>query len=179
MKPLVSLVLLGLGCGLLWYAEVLWLGWDGLIWTRYTHLAPFVGAAAFLAWLAWTPTARSQPRRAGLIGLAALWAALCIWRQEVTWRAFAGLMDPLAFPELVASTLAMPAGAFCIGYALGYRLRLWTLPVSVLLVVMHMIVPPLFGDVIHSIKAGWSVPWVVIGLGLPWAVPSERELDVA
>ena len=36
---------------------------------------------------------------------------------------------------------AMPAGAFCIGYALGYRLRLWTLPGSVLLVVMHMIVP--------------------------------------
>lgn len=181
MRPVLQLLVLSVGLGLLWRLEVAWHGWEGLIWIGYVHLAVPVGVVAFLVWLATTPVVRSSPRRWGLLGVATVHAGITVFLTRMLLFELFGRFAFLAIYALyglVAQMVFAPAVAWGLGRLLGFPLRRWTLPVSILLLAaspwLAMLVLDVLGtraDGIHTIKSGAIIPFVVFAFGLPWVFP--------
>lgn len=170
-RSVAELFALALALTLLWRVELEWHGWHGLIWVGYTHWAVPIGAALFLGWVSRTEMARVHGHRWGLIGLAVPFAVFTLWTQSFALRgALARFGNPLLLGIAAANTLFMAPSAFAIGRLTRHPLPWWTLPVSWFLVAGHLFLASVvFGiDLIHAVKTGWSIPFVVFGLGLPW-----------
>lgn len=169
---------LALATTALWRAETAWHGWEGLLWVGYTHWAVPIGAAMFLTWVATSPMARIHGHRWGLIGLAVPFAAFTLWTQSWALRgALARFGNPLLLGIAVANTVFMAPNAFAIGRVTRHPLPWWSLVASTALVTLHLpLASLLFGiDAVHAVKTGLSIPFVVIGLGLPWTARAHLQ----
>jgi hypothetical protein len=176
-RHLAELVALSVLLTVLWRVELGWHGWHGLIWVGVTHWAVPIGAGLFLAWLLRTEMARVHGHRWGLLGLALPFALFTLWTQSYALRgALARFGNPLLLGIAAANTLGMAPVAFAIGRVTRHPLPWALLLPSTLLVAGHLLwAQLLFGvDLVHAVKTGLSIPFVVFGLGLPWTARAQE-----
>ncbi|MDI1451902.1 hypothetical protein [Polyangium sp. 6x1] len=183
MHPTAALGILALLAGALWRLEVEWRGWEGLTWAGYFHLAVPVGVALFLLW-AWSFLDVPSPRRrAAIVSVLALFAAIAVPLTEGSLRAafnrFA-FMRPLPWPMLfwwllTPSLVVGVLRAFRVPvdgrrWALGQALFVAAWPLAAIVIQ----VLPQHGqtDAIHAFKSGLVVPFFVVALGI--LIPTRR-----
>jgi hypothetical protein len=182
MHASVSLGLLALVAGALWRLEVEWRGWDGLRWAGYFHFAVPVGGAAFLVWTWFFLDVPSPRRRAAIVALLALFAAIAVPLTEASLRtAFSRLFFASSVPRsMLFWWLLTPT--LVVGVLRAFRvpvvLRRWAIaqalfvaawPMAV--VVMQVFPQHGYTDALHAFKSGLVVPFFVVALGI--AIPTR------
>lgn len=188
---LAVLALIALISGVAWRLELeLRSGWASLEWVRVFHWAVPLGVLAFIAWVVLV----SRVRRPSWFSLA-LGAFACVAYVAVDAALrFLFATGPAAMAQLALSegelerlwwlrAAGVPLGwaliplAFCVlCRAFGVRVRLaaalasavlftasWPLAIAVRTVFEHRGSP----DLIHALKSGFVIPFLMLSLGLP------------
>ena len=196
-KAFVSLLFLAIAAAFAWRLEIELRGWDGLQWLGYFHISVPFGIGAFLSWVAlfsrnegWKP-----------VIAAALWATLSSYILAVA-AYFYFIEGPRALALvlqwgesgfrrfLVARTIVMPilwiSAAVVIYRIYGnwYRISritwltgigLWMGSWPLGLAIISIIPERGSADLIHALKTGWIIPFLVIAAGLPVAIAPNRK----
>jgi hypothetical protein len=187
------LVAVGLLAGGLWRAEVEWHGWGGLTWIGYFHLAVPVGAAAFIAWVAWANRHLPRWHRIFVVLVLALatavtygvtkeslstvytWSSWYYGAGDLIWRAQARVwwyLIPTLYAVL-ARALRLGVGFWRV--VLAHWLFIGAQPLCIgLLFVAHR---PSEANFLHAIKTGFIIPFLTVAIGilyLPGARPRAR-----
>ena len=193
---LVSLCLLAGIAAVLWRAEVEYHGWAGLTWIGYFHWAVPAGVGLFIAWLAVFSGITPLWRRALFLVTAGAFAVVAYrvsyW---ALWHYFHPLGWMFSTPNpskarvelyLGAVYLVYPGVPVCaclIARLFGVRLKVahWLLTVVLFVAACPFAVGMLHltdhagknNPIIHTIKSGFIIPLLVIGLGVPFLWPGR------
>lgn len=202
--PAISLLVLALASGVTWRAELeLRGGWQGLKWIGYFHWAVPVCVFAFIVWVVCV----ARVRRPCMFTAALVGFAVAGYRGvDVIFLHFFGGWLPGMFvmglrdnfgPEVVswiylsgfAVLWSLIPPAFCllcrafgvpvtIGHALSSAV-LFTVSWPVAIVVREFFEQRGSPDLIHALKSGFVIPFLVFSLGLPLlctVVARQREV---
>jgi hypothetical protein len=186
----LSLVLVGAISAAAWRLEVEYHGFAGLGWLGYFHWAIPLGAALFAAWAALVADVGGPGRRAALAA-SLLLAAVPLYAWTRWTLALLFITGPAAFvaraswwgplleaPALVAALAALPvvpAAALLIVRRFGVRpswRRLlaaagsWYAAPILAMALLRITGHPGGSDLIHAIKSGFVVPFLVGALGV-------------
>jgi hypothetical protein len=194
---LSSLAVLAVVAGIGWRLEVELHGWAGLGWLDYFHWAVPASVALFIGWVsAVAPIRPGRLRRALVIKLvvaAAILGPLFVLSLRISLAAGSRATVLLAYPSWVVGLLrtsilvvapvvpitmcslarrldAPPSLLRCAG---SIALFLGAVPLA--LPLLEMFGQPGHVDVVHAIKSGFAVPWMVIALGLPFLPVGARQ----
>ena len=196
---LVLLVLAVLS-GVSWRAELEFRGgWEGLAWLHYFHWVVPVGVLAFIAWVLWTTRVRRPVCFAlallafGVVGYALVELGFSLFfamgpSGMSTVRGLGGAFWVLECLPLGWALL--PAAFLLVCRAFGARV---TVIASVASTALFIASWPLAvwvrghfeslgsANLIHALKSGFVIPWLVLALGLPLVAAriSARELQGA
>lgn len=184
--PISALVAIGLAAAALWRIEVEAHGWYGLIWISYFHWAIPAGVIMFAAWLsvfsAVHPTAKRIAFSIAFIVFAAaaylLAHKLAVWHEYPpfiwelerpiwTWVGYLAIFPYIPLVYILFLLLAKSFGASVPrrGVALGACLWLIAFPLSMAL--LALVKHKGDSDMLHAIKSGFVVPFLIVSLGLP------------
>ncbi|HVK71657.1 MAG TPA: hypothetical protein VM694_44690 [Polyangium sp.] len=179
----VALGILALLAGALWRLEVEWRGWEGLRWAGYFHFAVPIGVASFLVWTWLFLDVPSRRRRAAIIAVLALFAAIAVPLTEASLRTVFSrfsFVHPLPWPVLFwwllsPSLVVGVLRAFRVSvesrrWVLGQALFVAAWPLATL--VTQVIPQHGYSDAMHAFKSGLVVPFFVVALGL--SVPTRN-----
>jgi hypothetical protein len=182
-------VAIGVGAGLLWRLEIEYHGWAGLDWIGYYHWAVPISVTAFILWA--LRYCEIEPR-ARLVKFAIVLLLLAVVlgsaTQIILWDYF--ILGPRAIlfgrrefgPSIFVLYPLVPLIVWFVSKLFGQRGSLvrGLLSLSVFLAAfpLALLLLSITGarevDAIHTIKSGFIVPWLVIGLGVLF-VPSGRR----
>lgn len=185
----VSLITIALLAAVGWRLEVEWHGWDGLGWIGYFHWAIPVGALLVSGWL----HRFGEARRPMMLAVAAFGLAAAVFLIEINAVAVVYSRWPggqtrflTALGLMLGAFVAYPIGLWWIARGLGAPIRLRrcllglalygaALPLTVAL--LDLMSHRGGADMLHAIKTGFVIPWLVVSLGLPFA--GEEAGDAA
>lgn len=190
-RPLDGLIAISLASGALWWLEVMARGWGGLHWAGYFHLALPIGMMLFLVWLESHCGIRSSTKRYAYLATIGGFAfgAYVVTRlaMHAYWAPlWSGLLLPLdmapaarwlfhhslffVFP-LVPFTFWLLSRFFGIRFRLiGWLAGLvcYALAVPAAILMLELVKHPGSSDLIHTIKTGFCIPLLMLGLGFPF-----------
>jgi len=199
-----SLVALSLAAAGLWRAEVEWHGWDGLTWIGYFHWAVPISAAIFITWITVFCGVRPRWKRAALIAAEILFAVVALWWAEGSMRWYFGngpnfecerqfwwvYYQPLGTWHVVLPGFVLfivyplvPLLGCAIARAFG-ECRTWKhwLVSNVVFLAAYPVAYAAVGltrfaydPSIHTIKTGFIVPLLIVGLGAAFLPMSRRR----
>ena len=172
-------------------------GWAGLTWISYPHVAIPIGGGLFIVWLALAAPLPTITRRVVLACAAALYACVAYYIAGLAlqWHFATGpsamimsiglsRFEVYAFQSLIYLLYPLlPIGACLIGRMFGVRITLRDALVSVMVTMAACPIAMVLlaatkhiggADEIHTIKSGFIVPLLVIGLGLPFLPPRAK-----
>jgi len=192
----LALVLIALIDAGLWRLELAWRGWDGLGWIDWFHLALPAGIALFVGWvLRITSLAPRARLRLGvmLAVTAAGLGALASWSLRLGFATGSRALPLATMSPVLAVALRMawvpvllsaPIAMCAIARSTGLRVTLLRAAISVAvfcaalpLARALLVVTGHRGgsDAVHALKSGFVIPWLVIGLGIPFLrTPSSQ-----
>ena len=181
-----------------WWLEVHLRGWDGLRWVGYFHIALPVGVALFIAWLNWHCRVTPPGKRVGYLVAVVAFATLAY--QVVNWSLrwhFGGyaiwapfedwpLTYKLSLFSIFAVFPALPIAFLAVSRLFGIRftpagliagLLAYGLAIPVAIFVIYITGHRGAPDVIHTIKTGFCIPLLMLGLGLPLVFQKREEIQ--
>lgn len=182
---LLSLAVVGLMGAAGWRLEVEYHGWAGLTWLGYFHWAIPFGVALFVLWAALVSDVRGPARRAALAASLALAAlplyGLTLWalsQRFITGPTAFVARSPFWEPWLALAFLVLPvipAAAALIARRFGIRrswrrllvaVGLWYAGPVIAIALLRATEHRGAYDLIHTIKSGFVVPFLVGALGV-------------
>lgn len=182
----LSLVAVGVVSGLLWRAEVEHHGWAGLGWTGYFHLAVPASVALFLGWVAWWIDAPTRAHRIRAVVALALYAAAAVpateWSLRIAFGRFSflwgfwwlalwwWLLAPTTVAGLLVACRAPPGWRRWLASQALFALSPWLATIVITAFPQHG-----HSDLIHAVKSGAIVPFLVVALGV--GVTVRRRVD--
>jgi hypothetical protein len=189
-KYLFSLIILAIICGVLWRAEVEYRGWAALTWISYFHYAVPAGFILFLLWANSTKSVSIQKRiLINLVSIPFLFIVHIAFKTTLNHMFMSGpsmflmtIISRTSELELFFIQYSVVPLLFLIPWGTYLILRIFKLhpelkylrwsvagmflsiPASLLIlkVTNHLGGP----NVIHSIKSGIIIPFIVISFGL-------------
>lgn len=190
----ISLVAIALTSALIWRLEVEWHGWSGLTWITYFHWAIPIGFGLFLAWLAVFCAARDLRRRIGFVIVVALIgvATYPLLDQALRLHFIRGPSAMMAifydkpmvrgigaigtYGILLSSPILLWGTAYMFGikknrYRLCLSFIICCASIPFALTLLYISAPPHPVDEIHTIKSGFVIVPLVIGMGIMFAPP--------
>jgi hypothetical protein len=200
-KPLINLLLVSVVSAALWWTEVHLRGWDGLQWLTYFHTAIPIGMVLFLGWLYFHCAIPAAPKRVAYLFAVTVFAAgaypiinwsLCAhfrgWVPLNEWLLLLSdnewpLMLKVSYFSILIIFPAIPMVFWSLSWCFGAKFGRFGLisgslsyllatPLAMLLiaVVGHRGQP----DAIHAIKTGFCIPFLMVGLGLPFVFHKRK-----
>ena len=187
-RPLVTLIITSLLCGLLWRLEVEYHGWEGLIWLSYFHFAVLVGFFLVLYWanlyieLSW--------KKRLLINVIGIFYGITLYFGLITSLTYIFASGPTRYllytqtPEwctilfeysIFVFVPLIPCGAYFVLRSFKKKVPVKYLAFSVILLVVSVPVSTMIlelikhkggSDLIHVIKSGILIPLWVFSTGL-------------
>lgn len=186
----LSLGIVSVVCGLIWRAEIEYHGWAGLIWVSYFHYAVPIGFILFLLWANYTISISGLKRiTVNVIALVYLVLVHISLKSALTYTYMSG---PRKFLMLIVSDLSenqllllhyssmlllflIPIFTYIVQYIFTIHMTLNHLALSILGLIVA-VPTSLFllkitghiggANLIHSIKSGIIIPFVVFSIGL-------------
>ena len=186
--PVVSLIVLALVSGLLWRLELEYHGWKGLMWLSYTHLAIPVVYLLFLLWMNFYININWKKR--ALLSLLTIiygvliYIALGISLTYLFQGGPSGFMLLILTPEWQYYLLRhsifvlmpiIPIGTYFILKIfkvhpplkyLGFALIGIVASIPVSIIILEVINHQGGHNIIHSVKSGVIIPFLVFSMGL-------------
>lgn len=181
-----SLIAVGLLAAAAWRLEVQWHGWDGLTWITYFHWAIPLGALLFSGWL----YRFAGARRPALLAVAAFALAGAVFLIEINALAVVYSRMPGGEARFTAALVihlgvfvAYPLALWWVARGLGAPLRgrrclaglaLYLAAFPIAIGLLAAVGHAGGADALHAIKSGFVIPWLLVGLGWPFAAPPEE-----
>ena len=184
----LSLAGMAIGAGLLWRLEIERHGWAGLTWISYDHWAVPIGVALFILWAVHFSGIAPVARRLkfvlvlsgsgvvlGTLAGAALWNYFVVGPMALFSTPLFGRLVYVLYPGI-------PLVLWVIGWGFGMRISivrglaslfvfLSSYPIALLAL---RLIRPGEADAIHTIKTGYIVPLLVVGLGILFLPPTPE-----
>jgi hypothetical protein len=183
----ISILSIGLIAGILWRLELEWRwGWCSMEWINGFHWALPLGIGLYLLWVFYFCGIASLRKRLGLtVALAATGLVLYSFFMRALLlhftagpQALLSLMVPMAVRcGFVAAYPMVPVSVCLVAKVFGVRISLiqwitsvalflWAWPTAMFLLwlVNHRGSP----DVVHAIKSGFVIPFLMVSLALPF-----------
>jgi len=199
-----SLVALSLAAAGLWRAEVEWHGWGGLTWIGYFHWAVPISAGVFIAWIAVFCGVHPWWKRAALIVAEILFAVVALWaakRMMVEYFYTGANFEQMPHFWFDNSGPVASWGVWVPGYLLFILYPLvpvlgcaiarafgvcrtwkhWLVSNAVFLAAYPVAYAAVgltrfaYDPSIHTIKTGFIVPLLIVGLGAAFLPMSRRR----
>lgn len=198
-SQLVSLLFISIVSAVAWRVEIEWHGWTGLIWLRYFHLALPFGVLLFIGWaIFWCDV---QPRRRqALFGISLVATGVILSFLTVIVLHYHFLTGPSAFVTmlslgeikfaLLGGSLYIvwpfvPTVAWIVLKLYNTNTRIMSLLLSIVVFVcafpvaisiLAMLDHRGGTDMIHAIKSGIIIPWLIIALGIPYIQNTNQQV---
>ena len=185
MRQITTIATVGIMSGIMWAAEMWTRGWDGLNWTGRYHVSIVLSSILVVLILqSWSPLLRSKGKGYGVaIGilssiLAHLYFGIAGW--------FLFIIGPSAIPLHIFGDAGLYFGRFIgttmflmlplFGYLTGILLKVEVHPRGILMgiaimvlasmtlpIILRLISHPGSPDLIHTIKSGFAIPFLIFG----------------
>jgi len=197
-NSLISLLTVGLLSAAIWWKEVQLRGWDGLQWAGYFHLAVPVGATLFLAWLSFHCAISTIAKRvvylilvtAFIAGayLVAEWSLCWHFGAHQVWMPFNEwpFVLKLSLFSIYFTFPAIPILLFCLSWCFGIKFQkiglavgliTYGLAVPAAILIIYLVNHRGYPDSIHAIKTGFCIPFLMVGLGLPFVFQKRNAIQ--
>lgn len=193
LSPILTLLMVGTLSAILWRVEVEYHGWEGLIWVSYFHWAIPCGVLLFATWLCFFCGVKPFKKRVLFVSIFILFSAVSyvLTYDSVTvyYSGWIGLIELpwwywirlyliylivpsvsilfLVISRLFSDSVTLRRSVLSLSvYALAF-------PVAILLleITQHRGRP----DVLHAIKSGFVIPFLILSLGIPFVFKSDNS----